>query len=294
MIMELENQEKWEKAGKITAEALEYGKSLVKTDALLLDVAEKIEQKIISLGGMPAFPVNISMNHIAAHYTPEINDTLKFNDEIVKLDIGVHVDGCIGDSAVTVDLSKQNSDLVKASENALNSALKLATPGTKLRIIGEAINSEITSLGFQPIVNLSGHSLDVYNLHAGLTVPNFDNGDNTELEEGMTIAVEPFATNGSGMIVDTSNPNIFSFYQKKPVRSIYARTFLQQTVQYKELPFAKRWVKMPLLQLNLALKELVNLSVLNQYPPLVEQKKGLVSQAEHSLIVKDNPLILTK
>ena len=90
---------------KITAEAIEYGKSLVKTDASVLDVAEKIEEKIKQLGGEPAFPVNISFNHIAAHYTPEVNDALVFKDEIIKLDIGAHVEGCIGDSAVTVDLS---------------------------------------------------------------------------------------------------------------------------------------------------------------------------------------------
>jgi len=290
----LENKDNWIKAGRITAEALNYGRTLAKPDAKILDVAEKIEAKIKELGGHPAFPVNISFNSTAAHDTPDINDDRIFGENLVKIDVGAHVEGCIGDSAVSIDFTNQNKDLLKASENALKAALKLAIPGTKLREIGEAINSEITSLGYNPVVNLSGHSLSEYNLHAGLSIPNYDNGSDDELEEDMTIAIEPFATAGSGRVIDGSNTKIFSLNLIKPARSDSARMFMKQAEMYEGLPFAKRWIKMPALKINIALKELDSLGVLYSFPPLVEKDRGMVSQAEHSVIVKDKPIVFTK
>ncbi len=290
----LENEDKWIQAGKITGEALAFGKTLVKPDAKILDVANQIEEKIRELGGEIAFPVNISFSTTAAHDTPAPDDERVFGEEIIKLDCGAHVEGCIGDSALTVDLTKQNEDLLKASRNAVNAALKIAIPGTTLGQMGEVINSEIEALGFRPVVNLSGHSLDEYDLHAGASIPNYDNKDDSELEEDDTIAIEPFATTGAGKVVDGSNPNIFSLTGIKPVRSDSSRMFLKQAAQFTTLPFAKRWIQMPAMKINLAVAELSNLGILHRYPPLVEKEKGLVSQAEHSVIVKDKPIITTK
>src|SRR3989338_4048261 len=110
-----ENLEKYRKVCKIAAEALKYGKGFIKKGNALLEVVEKAEEKIFQLGGKPAFPAQISLNHIAAHFCPDADDKTVFSDQLVKLDVGVHIDGFIGDIATTVDLSGKNSELMRAS-----------------------------------------------------------------------------------------------------------------------------------------------------------------------------------
>ena len=285
----------WEKAGKIAAEALELGKKLVKVDVSLLEVAEKIEAKIVELDGKPAFPVNLSINHIAAHYTPFPGDTLRFvQGDLVKIDVGAHVNGAIGDTAATIDLGN-NKELVKASEEALNSAIKIFKPGTKFREIGRVIQEKIKEHGFVPIVNLSGHGLDLYNLHAGITVPNYDNGDEKVLQEGQILAIEPFATSGEGKIMEGKPSGIYRLDQIRPVRDANARKILKFIAEeYKTLPFAKRWVIKKFPTAAFALRILENERILAQYPQLPEKTKALVSQAEHTVKVAEKPVILTK
>jgi len=287
--------EDWEKAGKIAAEALEFGKKLVKVDAKLFEVAEKIEEKIINLGAKPAFPVNLSINHIAAHYTPFPNDETTFKEgELVKIDLGVHIYGAIGDIACTVDLG-DHKEFVEASEKALNEALKMFTPGTKIGEIGGAIQKKIQEYTLVPIINLSGHQVEKYNLHAGLTIPNYDDNDPTPLEEDQVFAVEPFATNGEGRIIEGKPSGIYRLEQIKPVRDMKIRKMIQFIAEeYHELPFAKRWILKKFPTANFALTLLENQGILHQYPQLPEKSKALVSQAEHTVIVKEKPKITTK
>jgi len=288
--------EKTRKAGKIAAEALEYGRKLIKEGAKLLDVSDLIEKKIDDLGGKPAFPVQISCDSIAAHYCADPDDKTVFDKQVCCLDIGVHIDGFIGDTACTVDLSGAYSDLVKASEEALKEAIKIVQIGTAVNEIGKAIQETISSFGFSPIKNLTGHGLSRFNIHDAPTIPNFDTGDRTELEKGMVIAIEPFATDGMGMVYEQERANIFSLLQKKPVRSTFAREILKEIEKYQGLPFTTRWLarKFPLPKVNFALRELLRNDIIRQYPPLPEKKKGIVSQAEHSLIVDDKVEVLTK
>jgi len=296
--METETLNKYVKAGRIAAEALEFGKGLVKPGAGLLDVAEKIEGKIVSLGGLPAFPVNISFNEVAAHCTPSPGDTTVFKDEVVKLDVGVHVDGFVGgDTAVTIDLSGKYSDLVKASRAALDAAIKVAQVGTTLGQIGKEIESTITSFGFKPVKNLSGHAIGEWTIHDSPSIPNYDNKEDTVLEEGMTIAIEPFASTGVGLIQDKGIPHIHSIIGSKPVRNIVTRQVVSMINEYNGLPFANRWLtkKFPLFKVSYALKELNQLDILHSYPPLVERSAGsFISQAEHSLYIGDKVIVLTK
>lgn len=272
----------WEKAGKIAQEALIFGKNLIKIDESLLEITEKIEKKIKALGGNCAFPINISINEIAAHYSAFPNDQIKFEQgDLVKLDIGIHVNGAIGDTALTIDLGN-NKDLVKASENALKAALKLAKPGIRLFEMGEAIESEIENLGFKPVKNLSGHQIEEYNLHAGLTIPNYNNKDESELEENMIIAIEPFATDGSGFIFEGKKSGIYKLEQIKNVRDMKARELIKFIDEnYKLLPFSRRWINIPMRDVRLNILERENIIV--QYPQLVERGKGMVSQAEHTI-----------
>jgi methionyl aminopeptidase len=293
--MEEELIEKYKKAGKIAAEALAYGKGLIKKDNKVLDVCNQIEEKIVSLGGAMAFPTQISMNDIAAHYCPENDDELVFSDQLVCLDVGVHVDGCIGDNACSVDLSGNNQELVKASKEALKAAIEKVKVGVKLSSIGKAIEDTITSFGFSPVRNLSGHGLDTYNIHCTPTIPNFDTKSDEILEKGF-IAIEPFATDGTGMIHEKGEASVFSLVGKKSVRVGFVRNVLKQIESYNGLPFTTRWLtkNMSEAQVRYALNQLRQIEILKGYPPLVERSEGLVSQAEHSLLVDDEVVVLTK
>lgn len=281
----------WEKAGKITAQALIYGKELIKPNSSLLDVATKIENKIKEIGGFPAFPVNLSINDIAAHYTPYPEDKLRFKKgDLVKLDIGVSLDGFLGDSAITIDLGN-NKDLIKASEEALNSAIEIAKPNTKLCEIGKIIETTITSLGFKPIKNLSGHSMEINNLHAGLNIPNYDNHNQQKLVEGQIIAIEPFATTkeGSGLIKEEKESSIYMQIANRNIRDFFAKKTLIEIDKFNGLPFAKRWFNNPV---NRSLNILKKENIIKEYNHLVEKNKALVSQAEHT--IKIGTGVLTK
>lgn len=285
----------YEKAGKTAAEVLKYGKSLIKVDAKLSEVTNKIEEKIESLKASPAFPPQISINEIAAHYYSDDKDDSKFKKgDLVKLDIGIHVDGFIADTATTIDLG-DHKDLVKASQEALEAALKMFKPGTELKEIGKKIEEVITSYGFNPIRNLSGHEVKQYELHAGLTVPNFDNGDKTKIKEGQVFAVEPFATTGDGFVKDSKISGIYSLVNPKNVRS--GREVLKYIVEnFKTLPFHKKYLfkKFKEFKANFSLRILEKEEIIHQYPQLIEKTNGLVSQAEHTVIVKSTPIITTQ
>jgi len=295
--MDEEILNKLKKAGNIAAQARDFGISLIKKDASLLEITKKVEEKILKLGGEMAFPPQISMNDCAAHFYPDADDKTILKDQLCSLDVGVHIDGYIGgDTAATVDLSGSNEELVKASREALNNAVKLAVPGAKLNEIGKVIHETITKFGFSPVRNLSGHGLDRYNIHSPPSIPNFDNGNQTKLEEDQLIAIEPFASKGAGIIYESGNATVFQLIGKKPVRNIFTRQILKEIEKYKGLPFCRRWLveKFSLPKINFAFRELKNLEILKEYPPLVDKAHGLVSQAEHTLIVKDKPIILTK
>lgn len=294
--MEEEDEEKlddWIEAGRIAAECRELGRKMIKPGVKLLDVAEAVEGRIKELGAFPAFPANISMNEIAAHYTPSKNDELEFSDQLVKLDIGAHVNGAIGDTACTVDLSGKWGELVKASRAGLNAAIRLIKDGTMLGEIGAVIQAAIKEKGFVPIANLSGHSLERYTLHAGMNIPNVATGDETALEEGDIIAIEPFATNGKGMIKESSNPEIFKLVAERNVRSPIARNVLKEVKKFSELPFAKRWIQTK--GAEFGIRELMRANILKEYTPLPEVDGGMISQAEHTLYVeKDGCIVLTE
>ena len=287
--MEQEEIENCIQAGKIAAQTLEYGKGLIKKDALMIGVIDKIEQKILDLGGKLAFPAQISCNHIAAHYCPEEDDKTIFSDQVVCLDVGVHVDGFIGDTALTVDLSGKYENLVKASKEALENAIKAVKPGAKISEIGRAIQDAIQRYGFSPVRNLSGHGLGQYQIHTNPNIPNFDNGDNTKIEKGMVFAIEPFASTGAGVVQDSGIATVFELESIKPVRNIITRQVLKEIESYHGLPFTTRWLTRKFgVKARYALKEMGQLDMLHQHPPLADKNKGIISQAEHTILVDND------
>ena len=290
----------YEKAGEIAARAREKGKELVKPGKRVLEIAEEIERMITDLGAGIAFPANVSINENAAHYTPSHDDPLEVGEEdVVKVDVGVHVDGYIADTAVTVDLSGENQDLVEASEQALENVITAAKAGITVGELGRIIEETIRGKGFRPVSNLSGHLLGRYLLHAGISVPNTGNGDKTVLEEGMAVAIEPFASTGEGIVREGPVTEIFALQAMPRVRGQHARRILEIAASdYKTLPFAERWLYnkgMTGFQVRIGLKELVESGALKPYPVLHDVKGSLVSQAEHTLIIeKDSCKVITR
>ena len=290
----MEDFENWIEAGKIAKEALEYGKRLAKPGIKLLELAKEIEGKIKELGGKLAFPVNLSLNNIAAHSIPMSDDerVLK-EDDILKIDVGVHVNGCIGDTACTVG---NNKKLIMASEDALTSAIEYVKRNANKIVlceIGRIIQEKIQSYGFSPIRNLSGHSIDKYNLHSGLTIPNYDNGDTTSIEGDFVFAIEPFATDGKGIVKDGKYSGIYRLEEKRPTRNPIARKVLEHIEkEFNGLPFSKRWL-LQFKGINFALNTLEKEGILHHYKELKEEGDGLVSQAEHTILIKDGKAIVT-
>lgn len=294
--MEQEILDKYIEAGKIAAQVLEYGKSLVKPDVLAIEIAEKVDKKIEELKAKPAFPVNISINDIAAHWHPPINDkTMIKKNDYVKVDVGVHVDGYIGDTASTVRIAGKDK-LIECSEKMLEKALTMFKPGTTIGDIGEAIENIAKEYGFNPIRNLTGHSLNRYDLHAGMTIPNIKNDSKYQLREDEVYAVEPFCTEGNGLVKDSGSPLIFRWISDKPTRLLEARKILELArTKFDGLPFAKRWIQKQFspLKVELSLKELLAVNALYEYNPLKEVSEKPVAQSEHTVIVGEKPIITT-
>jgi len=286
----------WIKAGQIAAEVREYSKTIIKPGVKLLDIAEQVEAKIRELGAEPGFPVNLSSNEVAAHYTPTADDATIVEDQLLKVDIGTCYNGAIGDTAYTIDLSGQYTELVRASREALDNVCKMIGLGVTLGDIGKTIQDTIQSYGYVPVRNLCGHGLGDYSVHQAPSIPNVNTNDKTELKEGMTIAIEPFATNGAGLIKESSSPMIFSQIGARPLRTPFARNAMKQIAGYKGLPFASRWLSKKLGEgrTRLALRELMQVENVKAYPPLPEVNKGMVSQAEHSFVIGEKTLITTK
>lgn len=288
--------ESYKKAGEIAVNVRKYVKEIVKPGMKLVDIADKIEKKIEELGGKCAFPVNLCINDVAAHYHPTADDETKA-EGLLKVDIGIHINGFIADTALSIDLTSDNKykELIEASEQAVDRALKLVekNPDVSLNDIGEVIQESIESRGFSPIVNLSGHSLGEYQVHAGVTIPNHGNGNENKLKEG-AYAIEPFATDGDGKIYESESGGVYAVVEYKNVRGAKAREILDYVwKKYKTLPFSLREIQNKFGNFaRLSLKELENAGIVKNYSQLVEKGHGKVSQAEHSFILKEGKIVV--
>lgn len=294
------NIDDFREAGKVASKIREESKKLVIPGEGLLDIAETIEKMVDEEGADLAFPVNICVNSIAAHYTPSKNSTAVLGEEdVVKIDIGTNVNGGIGDTAYTIDLSDKNEKLVKASKEALQTAIEMVKTGVKIGEIGAAVEEKIKSFGFKPISNLTGHKITTGLLHAGIDIPNVKTDDPYQLQEGEVYAIEPFASTGSGFVSDLDQVEIFSLYSLSPVKMRQSRQILNHIMSDRGLlPFAERWLNKKFtsrLTVSAALKEMLREQILRAYPVLKDSEDGLVSQAEHTVLVtKDGCEVLTK
>jgi methionyl aminopeptidase len=276
------------KAGSIAGEARELGVSLVAQGRTLASVANEVEAYIMVKGAKPAFPVNISINEVAAHFSPNNDDKTVFESgDVVKVDVGAHVDGYIGDTAATVEVGSRNWDgLIESSHRALMMAIEMISDGTPVRAIGGTIKRSIVGSGYRPVSNLHGHEMKQYNLHAGLSIPNVDDDTLAWIRNDMVIAVEPFATNGNGVVNNGRPGNIYRVIRDRPIKDEKAAKMFEQVREYfGSLPFCERWCDAFSDDASHNLKLLLRHGVISAYPILKERNGAVVSQAEHTLLV---------
>lgn len=298
----MDNFENYIKAGKIASEVREYARNQDHTGRTLSEICNDVENEIIKKGGEPAFPVNVSLNDIAAHYTAEPNDpTIVKNTDVLKIDVGVHIDGYIADTAVTVSFDSKYQDLIDIAQRALDEAIGIARSNTRVSDIGRIIEKTITKYGCKPIQNLSGHSLERYTIHAGQSIPNiWTIGHSFNLSVNNVYAIEPFVTtkDGQGIVYEGKVKNIFGIASRKRTKDQKADEFLEYLWnEFKTLPFALRWVvkdyeeKEALSLLETLLKK----KNVHAYPILVEGSNRIVVQAEHTIIPQEsNTITITK
>ncbi|MBI2043395.1 type II methionyl aminopeptidase [Candidatus Pacearchaeota archaeon] len=289
------DKEKILKAGKIASEVREYAREFIKKNMPLIEIANRMEEKILGLQGKPAFPTCLSIDSTAAHATPSYNDS-RIARGILKIDFGVHIDGWIADTAFSIDLEdlEENKKIIRASEKALEAAIKTIKKNVQLKEIGKAISREMELLNLNPITNLSGHGIDRWILHSRVSIPNHDNKSMILIEEGL-YAIEPFATTGIGSVHDGKPSGIFRLENERNVRSLIAREVLEFIIkEYQTLPFCSRWlVKKFGTKALIGLKQLEENGNLHSYAELIESSNSLVAQTEHTILVEKNGIIVT-
>jgi len=286
-------------AGKIASEVRENARRKNHVGSTLEEICNSVEKEIASKGGKCAFPVNVSLNEIAAHYTAEPNDKIIVKDtDLLKIDLGVQINGYIADTAVTVCYDPKYDFLVQAAESALREAMSMIRVGAKSSDIGKTIENTAKQMGGIPIANLSGHSLEQYTIHAGKSVPNIWSIGSFSFQSTEAYACEPFVTtpDGSGFVREGKVRNIFSLVTRKRTKDEEANKMIDFIWQkFNMLPFALRWF-IPEYDEKTArdlLDRLIKNKVVRAYPILVEAKGERVAQAEHTFIPQENSVLIT-
>ena len=286
-------------AGKIASEVRENARRKNHVGSTLEEICNSIEKEIQDKGGKCAFPVNVSLNEIAAHYTAEPNDGIIVKDtDLLKIDLGVQINGHIADTAVTVCYDPKYDFLVQAAEAALREAMAIIRVGTKSSDVGKTIENTVKQMGGIPIANLSGHSLEQYTIHAGKSVPNIWSIGSFSFQSTEAYACEPFVTTpeGSGFVREGKIRNIFSLVSRKRTKDEEVNKLIDTIWQkFNMLPFALRWL-IPDYNEKTA-RDLLERSIKNKvvraYPILVEANEQRVAHAEHTFIPKENGVIVT-
>jgi len=284
------------RAGWIASRVKERASKEVRPGAKVLDIANSLESYIVELGGMPAFPVNISINFEAAHRTAYLGEESVIPEEsVVKVDIGVHVNGFIADTAITLDFSGRMAQLVEAVNDALERALKHVRPGVRVSDVGALIERAIRSRGFKVVKNLSGHSLDRYVVHAGETVPNYRETLNlSRFRTSAAYAIEPFASTGRGLVSSERRVYIYAVRRLDVEQGTREARIIEEIYRkVRTLPFTERWFPELVSELGLhgfrgVLSELARRGYLIAYPVLSDVPGSFVAQAEETVLILDD------
>lgn len=287
--MDADGLEKTREAGRIAARCREWARSEVRPGVSLRHVLETIEAMIHEAGGAPAFPAQTSRNEVAAHYCSSLDDdTVYAEGDLVKVDLGVHVDGWIADTACTVDLSSDGrwKSLVQASADALAAAIATVADGVPVGDVGAAVERTITRAGFEPVRNLTGHGLDRWKVHVSPQVPNYAERGGGRFKAGSVVAIEPFACNGKGFIREAGKAEVFMLVRPPRSGKGIDKDVLKAIVAWRGLPIARRYFRQfDRALVDETLTKLARQGSLVRYPPLVEQDGVMVAQTEHTLFL---------
>lgn len=287
------------KAGKIASEVREIARTKNWIGKTLYEICETVENEIKVRGGKCAFPVNASLNELAAHYTAEPNDPKALTDtDLIKIDLGVQINGFIADTAVSISYDSEFDMLVKTAEESLRNAMSMVKEGVKSSDIGRIIEKTVKQNGLIPIANLSGHSLEQYTIHAGKSIPNIWSIGSFSLSVKETYACEPFVTTskGLGFVREGKIRNIFGLISRKKTKNEKANKLLDYIWEnFNMLPFALRWITKELdeKEARPLLDELIKNKVIRAYPVLIEANEQRVAQAEHTFIPTPTGAIVT-
>jgi methionyl aminopeptidase len=285
------------KAGKIAQDVKEYIKANIKVGATALDIVSTAEAKIEELNGLCAFPVNLCINNIAAHYTSPLKDDnlLIKEGDIVKIDLGVHIEGYIVDTAFTVNFSEDSAleNIIQATEVALDAAKMIVKPKVNTNEIGKKIESIIKGFNYKPIKELGGHQIERWTVHGKKRLPELGSQGGDIMEEGEVFGIEIFASTGEGSVHNTQFSHIYElnpYSGRVPLRRKTSKQllgFINKT--YKTLPFAERWLAQEFrIGIAFGLQELVNQGKLQAHFVLSEKKGIYVSQVEETILVTED------
>ncbi len=295
--MDEETRQHYLKAGKVVQEARKIAREQAEPGKNLKEIAETVEQHVRDEGLKPAFPVNTSINDEAAHYTPSTDEERILEEhDVLKIDIGAQSNGFIADTALTVNPSGKHQELIEAVEDVLQKALEYVEPGVTIGEFGAYVQEQVPE-DYEPVMNLTGHYLDQHTQHAGVSIPNVENGSNHKFKEGDAVAIEPFITEGSGKVVHGKPGNIYMLESERNVRGRTERKLLRNIKKFKGLPFTTRWISNYGGREKMAMRKLVQNGVVKSYDVLKDSQEGLVAQAEHTVLVgvdDGNNIITTK
>ncbi len=287
--------ERLREAGAIARKVREEAYRIIREGIKVIEICETVEERIRELGAEPAFPCNVGINEVAAHYTsPPGDQTVVPPKSIVKVDIGVSLDGYIADTATTIALSPEFEVLAEASRAVLHEAIKTMAPGVSVSKIGLIIQKTANSLGFKPIRNLTGHEIKRYELHAGLTIPNIAAPAPGKLQVNHVYAVEPFLTTmrGAGEVISArlttifrANPGKLKIRKLKPEEQQLLRYIVEK---FKGLPYTLRWIRGFDEKTEKMHERLIKLGRVHGYPVLVERLGQPVAQSEHTVVITED------
>ena len=297
-VLDADVLEKYEEAGRIASKVRMKIEDIVREGMRIIDICEMVEENIRNLGGEPAFPCNVSVNEIAAHYTsPPRDERIIPDGSVVKIDIGVHIDGYIVDTATTVCFNSEYEEMVQTSRIALETAIRTIRPGISTSDLGSKIQRVIENRGFKPISNLTGHQIGRYMIHAGKSLPNVSHISFRRIHEGEVYAIEPFVTtpNAKGRVVEGGEAHIFRFLKRKKLKLRESKRLLNLIERrFRTLPFAKRWLMKNNVLNEFAFTHLLESKCLMAYPVFVEESGQWVAQFEHTVYIdKNGAIVLT-
>jgi len=291
---------KYEGAGAIAREVREEVKSFLYEGIQIIEVCERVEGLIRKKGGRPAFPCNVSINEVAAHYTsPPKDRSVIPPNSLVKVDIGAHLDGYIADTAITICFNPEYEYLVRAAKEALDTAIRTIHSGISTSKLGSAIQKTIETYGCKPVSNLTGHQIGRYLIHTGKSLPNVSHLIGSKIREGEVVAMEPFVTvpSAAGRVKEGDDATIFRFTKAKSLKNLYSKRLLTYIEEnFKTLPFSERWLErvVPKEHHFVAFHDLLKSKCIMPYYVFVETTGKPVAQAEHTvLVLKDGCKVLT-